>query len=137
MILGVGTDIVKVDRFKSWLTLDKEKFLHIFSKEELKFCLKNEKLDLQSLASRFAAKEAFYKALSSALIKLNLNKKDFYFFFSCKNVEILKEEWGVPKFKINWFAFENKIGIKIPNLNVDLSISHEKEYAVAFVVISK
>jgi holo-[acyl-carrier protein] synthase len=137
MVLGIGTDIVKVDRFKSWSTLDKEKFLHIFLEQELNFCYKDKKLDLQSLASRFAAKEAFYKALSFALIKLDLNKKDFYFFFSCKNVEILKEEWGVPKLKINWSAFENKIGIKIPELNVDLSISHEKEYAIAFVVISE
>lgn len=136
MILGIGTDIVKVSRFNSWKNLDKNKFRHLFSEQELKLCYKKANLDYQSLASRFAAKEAFYKALSSSLIKLNLNKKEFLFLFSCKNVEILKEEWGVPKFKINWDAFEEKIGIKIPQLNVDLSISHEKKYAIAFVVIS-
>ena len=136
MILGIGTDIVKVDRFNSWSTLDKDKFLHIFSKKELEECYKNEKLNFQSLASRFAAKEAFYKALSSSLIKLNLNKKEFLFLFSCKNVEILKLEWGVPVFNINWSAFEKKIDLKIPKLTVDLSISHEKDFALAFVIIS-
>ena len=137
MILGIGTDIVRVDRFQSWINLEKEKFLHVFSEQELNYCYKRGKLDLESLASRFAAKEAFYKALSSSLIKLNLNKKDFFFMFSCKNVDVLIQEWGVPKLHINWPAFESKIGIKIPNLNLNLSISHEKDYAIAFVVISK
>ena len=93
-------------------------------------------MNFQSLASRFAAKEAFYKALSASLIKLNLNKKEFLFLFSCKNVEVLKLEWGVPVFNINWPAFEKKIGLKIPKLTVDLSISHEKDFALAFVIIS-
>ncbi|MBD3273349.1 holo-[acyl-carrier-protein] synthase [Candidatus Dependentiae bacterium] len=136
MILGIGTDIVKVDRFNSWLTLGKDKFLRIFSQKELDLCYKNDKLDIQSLAARFAAKEAFYKALSSALIKLNLNKNEFFFLFSCKNIEVLKSEWGVPIFKINWPAFEKKLGTKIPQLNVDLAISHEKDLAIAFVVVS-
>ena len=136
MILGIGTDIVKVDRFKSWLNLDRDKFLHVFSEQELNLCYKNERLDLQSLASRFAAKEAFYKALSSALVKFKLNKKKFSFLFCAKNIEVLKGEWGVPAFKINWSAFEEKLGVKLPNLNVDLSLSHEKDYTLTFVIIS-
>lgn len=137
MILGIGTDIVKVNRFNSWLTLGKDKFLHVFSKTELEQCYKNEKLNLQSLASRFAAKEAFYKALSASLIKLNLNQKEFLFLFCCRNVEVSKSTWGVPLFNVNWAAFEKKIDSKIPKLNIDLSISHEKDFALAFVVISK
>lgn len=136
MILGIGTDIVKIDRFNSWSTLDEEKILHVFSKKEIERCYKNEKLNIQSLASRFAAKEAFYKALSSSLIKLNLTDKKFLFLFCCNNVEILKPEWGVPVFNVNWSAFEQKIGSKIPKLNIDLSVSHEKDFALAFVVIS-
>ena len=136
MILGIGTDIVKVSRFNSWKNLDRDKLLHIFSKSELDLCYKNEKLDFQSLASRFAAKEAFYKALSASLVKLNLNKKTFLFLFSCKNIEVLKYEWGVPILKVDWPAFEKKIGVKIPEFNINISISHEKDYAIAFVIIS-
>ncbi len=136
MILGIGTDIIKVDRFNSWSNLDEEKILHVFSKKEIEQCYKNEKLNTECLASRFAAKEAFYKALSSSLIKLNLNNKEFLFLFCCNNVEILKSNWGVPILNVNWSAFEQKIGSKIPELNIDLSISHEKDFALAFVVIS-
>lgn len=137
MILGIGTDIVKISRFNSWNNFSKERLLNVFSEQEIQEFYVNNKLDLQMLASRFAAKEACYKALSAALIKLNLNKKEFSFLFACKNIESFKGEWGVPMLKINWVCFEKKLGVKLPNLNIDLSISHEEEFAISFVIISK
>jgi len=158
MILGIGTDIVQVSRFKSWQNYSEEQLLRIFSEYELKIALRDAGfagssrlrqgfvghagrtvvgvLDLQSLASRFAAKEAFFKALSTALVKLNLTQKTFSFLFACQNVEVIKGEWDVPELKVDWEIFQEKVGKKLPKLNVDLSISHEKEYAISFVVIS-
>ncbi|MBU4387261.1 holo-ACP synthase [Candidatus Dependentiae bacterium] len=136
MILGIGTDIVKISRFNSWINFSKEQFLTIFTEQELQDIFIKEKLNISVLASRFAAKEAFYKAFSAALVKLDLNKKEFLFLFTCKNIEVIKPEWGVPILKINYSAFEDKLGVKLPKLNVDISISHEKDFAVSFVIIS-
>ncbi len=136
MILGIGTDIVKISRFNSWKNFSKEQLSNIFSKQELNDIFIDKNINLQILASRFAVKEAFYKAFSAAIVKLDLNKKEFLFLFTCKNIEVIKPEWGVPILKINYSAFENKLGIKLPKLNVDISISHEKDFAVSFVIIS-
>ncbi|MFC1894451.1 holo-ACP synthase [Candidatus Dependentiae bacterium] len=136
MILGIGTDIAKVARFKSWQNYSQEQLLKVFSKQELKNCKKNSEYNLEYLASRFSAKEAFFKALSQALVKIYLTKKTFTFIFTCQNIEIIKTTWDVPILKINWQAFEQIVDQKLSDFKVDLSISHEKEYAVSFVVIS-
>lgn len=136
MILGIGTDIVKISRFNSWINFSKQQLLNVFTQQELNDIFIDKKFNLQALASRFAVKEAFYKAFSSTLVKLNLNKKEFLFLFTCKNIEIIKLDWGVPILKINYSAFEDKLGVKIPKLNIDISISHEKDFAVSFVIIS-
>ncbi len=161
MILGIGTDIVQVDRFKNWATFPKEKLLRVFSEKELEYCgvrtlrqaqgerehLINqavrgepvepyERFNLESLASRFAAKEAFFKALSASLVNLKLTQTTFSFLFTCQNIEVVQDEWQVPVLKINWKSFEEKIGAKLPKFQTHLSISHEKNYSVAFVILS-
>ena len=138
MILGIGTDIVQVDRFMAWSEYSKSRLLKIFSEKELLYCSNEQKdckYNLECLASRFAAKEAFFKALSSTLVKLEKTGKTFPFLFACQNVEIVKTTWQIPYFKINWEAFENKIENKLPKLKAHLSISHEKNYTVSFVLI--
>ena len=124
-VLGIGCDIVSVKRVKSW---DK-----VFSPEEIDFCGDH----MPGLAARFAAKEAFFKALSSALIKLNLTKNEFSFLFLCKYVQVKSGFWEVPFLDVNWSAIEEKINAKLPVLNVELSMSHEKEFAMATVVIER
>jgi phosphopantetheine--protein transferase-like protein len=131
MILGIGTDIVDIDRFKKWEDFSHDQYRKVFSDNELKYCKSNN----SSLASRFAAKEAFYKALSSALFKLELTSTEFSFLFLCKNVEVDKNFWDIPYLKINLVAIEDKIGTKLPDMQVDLSLSHEQRYSIAFVII--
>ena len=136
MILGVGTDIIQTSRFKSWRGYSNAQLLRVFSEYELEYCMKSGVLDLQCLASRFAVKEAFFKAFSAALIKLGITQQTFSFLFACQNVEVIKGAWDIPELKVDWVGFGKKIGEKLPKLNVDLSISHEEEYAICFVVIS-
>ena len=138
MILGIGTDIAQVERFKSWLNYSEKQLLRVFSEQELEYCcdFKNKsKYRLESLASRFAAKESFFKALSATLVKLNLTQNKFSLLFTCQNIEVVKTTWDVPKLKVNWEAFEEKVGRKLSNFNVELSISHEKNYVVSYVLI--
>jgi len=137
LALSIGTDIVKVDRFSSWKNFSKKQFLRVFLENELEDCKKDGMYDFVRLAARFAAKEAFFKALSSALVKLGFTKNEFSFLFLCKNVEISKTTWGVPVLKIDWSVLQGKIGQKLPEFEVELSLSHEKDYAVAFVVLGE
>lgn len=155
MILGIGTDIVKIDRFKNW----KDHFLgqpvdgthkcgiiplkRIFSEVELADCRrdnpagdKNCSYDLEGLAVRFAAKEALFKALSAALVKLEITKNEFSLLFLCRHASVEKTTWDVPALKINWSAIEEVVGV-LPKISADLSLSHEKEFAIATVVLSK
>jgi holo-[acyl-carrier protein] synthase len=138
MILGIGTDISEVSRFSDWENFSTEKKLKIFSRHELESFKKSSASFPQFLASRFAAKEAFYKALSISLVTLGLTKQTFSFYFARQHIEVEFGEWEIPVLKINWEAFEQKVGVAFANnFRVKLSISHEKTYAIAFVIIEK
>lgn len=141
MILGIGVDITQNSRFISWPEHDNQRLNHVFSEQELEF-VKN--LDaqqkIQFFASRFAAKEAFFKAFSSALVRLKIHEQTqqgFDFLFACKHIIIKPVAFDIPQVIIDIEAFENKLGIKIPGFQTDLTISHEKDYSVAVVTISK
>ncbi len=110
MIAGVGTDIVKISRVKSKLSVrilsDEEKVIYeSFSSESRK---------QEYLAGRFAVKEALTKAFSSTK-----------YFFSFTDMVILNDEEGRP----------HLIKPEINDLKVWLSISHEREYALAFCLL--
>lgn len=136
MIYGIGTDIVLIDRFNQWASYSPERLAKIFALEELKDCCINGVLIPEKLAARFAAKEAFYKALSAALVQLGLTGQTFSLLFTCPHVMITSGTWQVPVLQVNWAGLEEKIGATLPKLSVHLSLSHEKTAAIAFVVIS-
>jgi phosphopantetheine--protein transferase-like protein len=137
VILGIGTDIVQVDRFESWLDYPQERLLKIFSPFELQECLAANHSDIvcQKLASRFATKEAFYKALNASIITLGYSHSPFSLLFSCRHACVVKASNASPQLQVDWRAFENKIKLKLPQLSVHLSFSHEKKHALSFVVI--
>ena len=136
MILGIGTDIVLTERFNNWVTYAPQRLAKIFTPQELRDCSSDGVLIPEKLAARFAAKEAFYKAFSVALVQLGLTGKTFSLLFACPHVTITAGTWQVPVLKIDWAVFEKKIGANLPALSVHVSISHEKTAAIAFVVIS-
>ena len=122
MILGIGTDIIEVERVRKAIEKDslKEK---AFSKREIEYCDKDK--FAQSYATRAAAKEAFFKALGTGWRdKMNINE-----------VEILNDELGKPFIELSGETlkvFEQRGGGAI-----HVSLSHIKEHAVAFVIIEK
>jgi len=121
MIIGTGIDIVEIARLKG---KDKDDaFLsRIYTDNELKYILK--KIDnTPSLASHFAAKEAFLKALGTGI----------GYGFSTKDIEVAHDEKGKPFYVLSDNVYSSFLDKK--NIKTHLSISHDKNYAVAFAII--
>ncbi|MBS1988194.1 4'-phosphopantetheinyl transferase superfamily protein [Candidatus Dependentiae bacterium] len=137
MILGVGTDIVGSNRFAAMSTFSYDRLRTFFSEAELMAAQdpKNSKHFLpEKLATRFAAKEALFKALSATLVRLGHTQKTFSLRFLAQISSVQITIWGVPEFHVDCAALEQKIGVKLPSLHIHLSLSHEREHVLAFVV---
>lgn len=112
MIAGIGTDIVKISRVKLKLS---EKILSI-EETEIYESFSSESRKQEYLAGRFAIKEALTKAFASTR-----------YFFAFTDIVILNDEEGRPYLKKP----------EINDLEIWLSISHEREYALAFCLLEK
>ena len=124
-IFGIGTDIVSTERINK--SLQNKNFLkRIFNKKEILKCKKITR-SVNCFAKRYAAKEAFSKALGTGIAKgINFNE-----------IIILNKKSGKPY--INLIGQTKKTlskKFKGKKSKVSLSISDEKKYAVAFVTIS-
>tara|TARA_A100001011_G_C14016043_1_gene717428 strand:+ start:39 stop:422 length:384 start_codon:yes stop_codon:yes gene_type:complete len=124
-IFGVGTDIVSVDRIKN--SLKNKNFINrIFNKKEVLKCGKNNN-SINCYAKRFAAKEAFSKALGTGISNgINFNE-----------IVVLNKKSGKPYISV--IGQTKKILVKKfkkKKSKISLSLSDEKKYAVAFVTIS-
>ena len=110
MIIGIGVDIEDISRFRN-LPYEKNKLFYgrIFTLNEINYCL-NKSNPSQHFAVRFCAKEAFMKAMLKEV-------KDY------KKIEV----------KFN----EEKPYIEWPELKVKLSLAHEKDKAIAFVIVEE
>ena len=135
---GVGIDIVDIVRFVGWETRSKKQISEVFSAAEIAEAetFRSPGRVHEFFASRFAAKEAFYKALSASLVQLGITQQTFSFHFARQQVGVVKGTWDVPVLEVNWSAFEEKIGAALPRFSVQLSLSHEKVSAVAVVMLS-
>lgn len=115
-----GTDIIEIERVKEAIEKLEDNFLNrVFTQKEIEYCKSKKKQKYQHYAGRFAAKEATFKAVSELLNnKYEINWKD---------IEILNNENSKPKINLK---------IKLQNIeNIDISISHCKQYATATAVI--
>lgn len=120
---SIGCDIIRVERFKSFLE-NKKKLERFFTYKEIEnFKLKGGNI-IESLAGKFAAKESLIKALTP-LLQYKIN-------YSLKDIEVIKSLKGNAKFCLHNEI--EKFVIKM-NLKLYLTISHEKEYAIAFVMV--
>ena len=123
-ILGIGVDIIENKRIKNSLKNTKFK-IRVYDNKELKQSnLTKNKVNYFS--KRFAAKEAFTKALGTGF-RENLNFKD---------IVIMNDTMGEP-----YYLITNKITkiiqkrFKVRNFDCFLSISDEKDYSTAFTII--
>ena len=124
--LGIGVDIVQNSRIRKSIT--NEKFLlRIFTNDEINKSKKT-KNKTAFFSKRFAAKEAFSKALGTGF-RETLNFKD---------ISITNNKRGKPSIKLN-NKLHNLINkkFKTKKINVLLSISDESKHSIAFVIIEK
>lgn len=120
MKIKCGTDIIEVSRIKESIEKLGDKFLNkIYTQKEIEYCLSKNNMKYQHFAARFAAKEAIFKAISSLL----KNKYEI----TWTDVEVLNDENGRPyvHFLNNIYNIEQ----------IDISISHLKEYAIATCIV--
>lgn len=119
-VYGIGIDLVEVARIeKAVKRLGKRFLTTVYTERELRFCLPRRNRHL-SLAARFAAKEAFLKALGTGFSK-GINWQE---------VEVLDNERSRPTFHI-----QGKAKKLLGKRRVHLSISHLNDYATAVVII--
>jgi holo-[acyl-carrier protein] synthase len=122
MIIGIGIDVVHVDRLARWRATPGllERYFH---PEELSASLsKGRGADIVSLAARFAAKEAFGKALGTGLAGIVL-----------KDIMVVNSHNGRPGMEVFGTAkaaFERSGAVK-----VHLSLTHESDNAIAMIVL--
>lgn len=123
MIIGVGTDVVSIQRIEKAVQRFGERFINkVFTDKEAVVC-KEGKDPAPHLAARFAAKEAVLKALGTGII----NGIGF------KDVEVSREHGKRPEIILHGKGKETAktLGVK----NIHLSLSHDAGLAVAFVVV--
>lgn len=108
MIVGMGCDIVEIDRFKERQNQWKERILT--QREQALYSSFQKSRQRTFLAGRFAAKEALIKALDIPV--------------SMKSLEILPDPQGKPT-------------VHIEGYKIHLSISHEKAYAIGYALVER
>ena len=121
MIVGLGIDFVNVNRMRHWPEVDGiiERFFH---RNEIEASLLRGTSSILSFAARFAAKEAFGKALGTGLSGLRLT-----------DIEVRNNHNGKPCIVLYETALE--AFMNTGGKNIHLSLSHEDEAAVAVVII--
>ena len=120
MILGIGTDIIEIDRISRAIDNTPMFLEKIFTKREIEQ-LTRSKLRVESVAGNFAVKEAVSKALGTGVRGFNF-----------KDIEVLRDELGKPVVEV---SDKIKELIKVNNYLFNVSISHNRSCAIAFVVL--
>ncbi len=121
-MLTTGVDIVEIPRVQRVLAGYGRRFLErIFTEGEIAYCRGRAPTGSPNLAARFAAKEATMKALGTGTRGV-----------SWKDIEVLRRESGEPHIRLHGRAEARaqRLGV----VEISLSLSHCREYAVAFVV---
>ena len=122
----IGNDILYIPRFYHWAEYSEQKLLKIFTQEELQECrnrcVRSHRKRLDSslyLASRFAAKEAIYKACSFAGMQTSL----YAFLRTCR---VTNDEAGRPC-----------VALSDDRYSVQVSLSHDGDYIMAVALVTR
>lgn len=122
-MIGIGTDIVQIERIKESVEKLSERFVNRILTGQEQAIYEQRNQSLVFLANRFAAKEAVSKALGTGIAQ-GIRFTD---------IEILPDELGAPTVQLHGKALE-RLG-KLNGTQVKISLSDERDFAVAFAVV--
>lgn len=125
MMIGIGIDICQICRIKKTVSFFGERFLtRIYTEAEKQYCFRRHNWNYQALAARFAAKEALYKALP-AYFQPHIQWLD---------IQVDRLPGGQPALQ---FSSPIQTLVDQNQWKIWLSLTHEKDYALAVVAIEK
>ena len=124
MIFGIGTDIIEVQRIEEKLDRTEDLKTRLFTQREIDYCQAKRRPG-QHFAARFAAKEAFLKAMGTGW-------SDGYAF---SDIEIVNDAQGKPELVIHGKAAEFCRARGITGMQV--SLSHIRKLAKAVVILER
>ncbi len=122
MIIGIGTDIIRVERLAKAIEANERFVERVFTTAEIEYC-NSKATPALSFAVRFAAKEAVMKALGTGWDGV-VNWQD---------IEVTKDALGCPL--LNFYGATKQLMATKGVVRTHLSLSHEKEYAVAYAIL--
>lgn len=122
MVKGIGVDIVDIARIKRMVERGDRFIDTVFSEPEIAYCRSKHSCEIH-FAARFAAKEAFFKALGTG----------WRFGMRWDEVSISNDDLGKPSISLSGTTHD--FFAKNHLQHIHLSISHTKTNAVAFVVV--
>ena len=121
MIVGIGNDIIEIERIEK--AISKESFKNkVYTQRELENIEKRGDR-VETYAGIFSAKEAISKAIGTGVRE-----------FSLTNLEILNDDLGKPYVVVSE-RLDKIIKSKKEDYQIEISISHSKKYAIAMVII--
>lgn len=125
MIIGIGIDIIEIERVEQAIRKNKNFINKLFTKKEISY-FNSRNMNSEVIAGNFAAKEAISKALGTGIRG-----------FSFKDIEVLRNDLGQPK--VTLYNGAELIGNKLignnNSLMIHLSISHNNSSAIAYAVL--
>jgi holo-[acyl-carrier protein] synthase len=123
MIIGIGVDVVEIDRFRNIMERLKDRFIfRVFTTGEQQFC-HSHRDPVPHYAARFAAKEALFKALGTGWARG----------VTWLDVEVQRERQDAPAMILHGEA--QKLSASRGTQRVHLSLSHSEHWAVATVIL--
>ena len=121
-MIGIGCDLAEVERIRH--AIERKGFKErVFTREEIHYCTGPHGDKAQSYAARFAAKEAFLKAVGTGLRGGG----------QLTEISVTNDELGKPELKVTGYyaAYAEKLGVK----KIHLTLSHTASTAMAVVVL--
>ena len=123
MIVGIGTDITTISRIAAILAQHPDRFeQRCFQTAEVELARRRGQQQAATLAGRWAAKEAFLKALGAANTGIGMSE-----------IEVVHQRGGAPTMQLHGSAASALLAVG--GNRVWVSIAHESEFAVALVII--
>ena len=122
MIIGIGTDIIEISRIEKVMNRTSSFIERSFTDSEIQY-FKSKGLKGNVVAGNFAAKEAISKAMGTGFRS-----------FGLKDIEVLRDKLGKPVVNLSEKIYHL---LDVKNITIHVSISHNKENAIAYAVMEE